>query len=445
MPKHSLLNPSESSHWTRRRFLAASASAAAVSAVAALGSACSGPHVRTDAKTTRRKKVALIISEVRKMSHGQHFLDRFLEGYGWEGKHHHPPFEVAALYADQFPEGDLARERAKRFGVPLYSSVEEALTCGGSKLAVDGVVMVLEHGKYADNDRGQRLYPRYPFFKRVVRTFEASGQAVPVFNDKHLSTEWNECAEMVADSHRLGFPFLAGSSLPVTWRIPNLELPIHLPLTESVCACYGGVDSYDFHGLETAQCMSERRQGGEVGVRSVQALKGPKLWAAVRERATTRRLLLAAISRSHSCRTPAGFTVMPPGIDWMQELCPNAIGYFIEHRDGFLTTLFLLSGLVEDFTYAGLIGKTNQVLSCQMYLPMPMQRTTLADFFNPLVNNIETMFLTGKAPYPVERTLLTSGMTLFNVESLHRGQEKVLTPEMNVVYQAPLHSHHWRA
>ena len=33
-----------------------------------------------------------------------------------------------------------------------------------------------------------------------------------------------------------------------------------------MCVCYGGVDSYDFHGLETAQCMSERRRGGEVGI-----------------------------------------------------------------------------------------------------------------------------------------------------------------------------------
>ena len=57
-----------------------------------------------------------------------------------------------------------------------------------------------------------------------------------------------------------------------------------------------------------------------------------------------------------------------------------------------------------------------------MYLPMPGQSTTTADFFNPLVRHIETLVLDGRAPYPVERTLLTSGMVIGGVESLFRGQ-----------------------
>lgn len=379
------------------------------------------------------------------MSHGQHFLDRFLEGYGWEGSHHHPPFEVAGLYVDQFPEGDLTRERVRRFGVPLYPTIEEALTCGGSKLAVDGVVNVVEHGNYPNNEMGQKKYPRYAFFKKVVQVFESSGRSVPVFNDKHLSIDWKECLEMVQDSRRLQFPFLAGSSLPVTWRIPSLELPLNIPLTESVCVAYGGVDSYDFHGLETAQCMSERRLGGEAGVKSVHALKGAAMWKTVQDRELTQKLLFAALTRSLTCRTPSGFTTMPPQISWLQELCPEAIGYFIEHSDGFRTSMFLLNGLVEDFNYAGFSPARKSILSCQMYLPMPPRRTTLADFFNPLVHNIEEMLLTGKAPYPIERTLLTSGMTLKNVESLHRGQVHLPTPDLNVVYSAPSGSHFWRS
>src|ERR1041385_2744484 len=99
-----------------------------------------------------------------------------------------------------------------------------------------------------------------------------------MFQDKHLSTSWDECVAQVETSRRLGFPYLAGSSLPVTWRIPSIEVPLHAPLVESVSACYGGVDSYDFHGLETAQCMSERRAGGEAGVRTTQALRGTAVW-----------------------------------------------------------------------------------------------------------------------------------------------------------------------
>ena len=225
-----------------------------------------------------RKKIALIGTIDRTHSHAQHFIDRFLLGYGWRGEWRKPDVDLVSLYIDQFPEGDLARARAKEFNVPIFSSIREAICLGGSKLAVDGVVIIGEHGEYPANEMGQRLYPRHAWFKQVVKVFEESGRAVPVFNDKHLSTDWAKCVEMVEDSKRLKFPFLAGSSLPVTWRLPAIDVPLGTPLTESVCAGYGGVDSYDFHGLETAQCMSERRKGGEVGISSVHAVKGAKVW-----------------------------------------------------------------------------------------------------------------------------------------------------------------------
>jgi hypothetical protein len=392
-----------------------------------------------------RKKVALIATEVRKYSHAQHFIDRFLEGYGWQGEHHRPPMDLVALYVDQFPEGDLSRDRERRHGARIYPSIAEALTLGTSRLQVDGVVIIGEHGNYPVNEKGQKLYPRYRFFKEVVKVFEAGGRSVPVFNDKHLSTDWKECAAMQAEARRLGFPFLAGSSLPVTWRLPSLEIELGTPLEESVCVCYGGVDAYDIHGLEIAQCMSERRRGGEAGVRSVHAMRGEKVWKQIEEQETTRSLVLAALARSHSVTPPPGYSFPVLKMEALRHACAEPIGYFIEHLDGFRTTMLLMNGLVEDFTYAGKVLGADRILSCQMHLPMPPARTTLADFFNPLVNNIETMILTSKAPYPSERTLLTSGMVIFAVESLYRGEVPLLTPELKVAYAAPERSSYWRA
>ena len=403
------------------------------------------PFVRTGPRSSRRKRVALLATEVRRHSHGQHFIDRFLEGYGWQGKWHHPEVDLVSLYVDQFPTNDLARDRAGRFGVPLFPTVEEALTRGSGKLDVDGVVIIAEHGKYARNEKGQSLYPRYEWFKKIVKVFEDAGRAVPVFNDKHLATEWAECAEMVQDSKRLGFAFLAGSSLPVTWRIPALEVPLDTPLRESLCICYGGVDSYDFHGLETVQCMSERRAGGEAGVKSLQALRGENAWEALRKNPTTKKLFLAALTRSHTLRVPSGYTYLPPDLDWMQKASPQAVAYFMEHNDGYKSSMFLCNGLLQDFTYAGLTS-SEKILSCQMHLPMPLHISTTADFFNPLLMHIENLVLHKKAAYPVERTLLTSGMTLFGVESLFRGEVKLPTPGMaKVEYSAPRGSHFWRA
>jgi hypothetical protein len=229
--------------------------------------------------------------------------------------------------------------------------------------------------------------------------------------------------------------------LPVTRRLPAIDMPYNTPLAESVCAGYGGMDSYDFHGLETAQCMSERRKGGEVGIRRVLALRGEKMWEHAAQRDTTVRLLVAALTRSHNLPVENGYPIDVITFDWARKVFPDGWAYFIEHRDGFRTTLFMLP--IHDFNYAGLNARSGEIISCQMYLPMPMHGSTTADFFNPQIRHIERMIVENRAPYPVERTLLTSGMTLAGVESFHRNAP-VDTPEMAVRYTAPKQSLFWR-
>ena len=428
---------------SRRAFLASVGKTAAAAATMKFAAGCA--HVQSVPRHAGRKRIALVGTVVRKYSHAQHFLDRFLEGFGWEGKWHHPQVDLVSLYVDQFPQGDLSRERSKRFGVPIYPTIAEALTLGSSKLAVDGVVMIGEHGNYPRNEKGQTLYPRHRFFREATAVFESSGRAVPMFQDKHLATNWSDCVAQVETSRRLGFPYLAGSSLPVTWRIPSIEIPLGTPLVESVAVCYGGGDSYDFHGLETAQCMSERRAGGESGVKSVHAVRGNRIWKLLDEHPDTERLLFAALARSHTLRPiPEGYAFAVPTRALLERGSPAAVAYFIEHNDGFRTTLFLLNGSVRDFTYAGL-GRDGKIFSCQMQLPMPPAISTTADFFNPLVHHIEQMILTGRAPYPIERTLLTSGTLIAAIDSLHQGQVNLETPQLNVSYAAPAQSNFWRA
>src|ERR1039458_3370593 len=206
-----------------------------------------------------RPKLAAVVTTYFKYSHAQHIVDRFLDGYGWNGAHHYPPMDLVSLYVDQVGQNDLSRERANRHPtMKTCPSIAEALTLGGSKLAVDGVVLVAEHGNYPRNEKGQTQYPRHEFFEEIVKVFRATGHSVPVFNDKHLSWNWEWARQMFDTSRELGFAFMAGSSLPVTWRTPSVEMPLGSRVGEALCVCYGGVDSYDFHGLETIQCMVER-------------------------------------------------------------------------------------------------------------------------------------------------------------------------------------------
>lgn len=419
--------------FNRRNFLA-------TGSLAALAGQRLGPANAS----TARKRIAFLGTEVRTHSHAQHFLDRHAMGYTYGGKWQAPRFDIASVFIDQHPEGDLAPSRIEKYKLNSFSSIEEALTLGTSKLAVDGVVIIAEHGKYPDNEKGQRRYPRYDWFKKVVKVFEASGRSVPVFNDKHLSTVWSECVEMVEDSKRLGFPFLAGSSLPVTWRMPSIDMPIDTPLKESVCVCYGRPDSYDFHGLETAQCMSERRKGGEVGISRVVALRGENLWQTLRmeKYKDTRRLIAAALTRSHNLPVDTGYPTAPVTVEWAEKALTDSIGYLIEHRDGFKTTM--LMSPIRDFNYAGLRADNDEIVSCQMYLPMPTHGSSTADFFNPLARHIETLVIENQSPYPIQRTLLTSGMVIAGVDSLFQESKVIETPEMSVQYHVKPDSHYWR-
>jgi hypothetical protein len=391
-------------------------------------------------------KIAAIITVYRKYSHGQHIVDRFLEGYGFNGTHHCPPMQLASLYVDQTPPEDLSRERAARFpSMKIYPTIAEALTLGGSKLAVDGVVIVGEHGNYPKTPEGQVQYPRYRFFQETVKVFRDSGRSVPVFSDKHLSWNWAWAKEMYDTAKSMGFPFLAGSSLPVTWRIPSVEMPKDATVKEALTICYGGVDSYDFHGLETTQCMVERRKGGETGVVWLQAYRGEKFWDAMRKEVWSKRLFNAALCRSHTL-TPArpGFNDCFPSFEEMRQLVKDPVAYQYQHNNGPLATVILMSGLVRDFNFAATLDGYPQPFSTQMYLPMPDGRTTLANFFSPLVNNIEQMFLTGKAPYPIERTLLTTGLTAAGVHSLASGGNRLQTPHLAISYKPSHESTFWR-
>jgi hypothetical protein len=83
--------------------------------------------------TPARPKLAAVTTSYFKYSHTQHIVDRFLDGYGWNGTYHHPPMDLVSLYVDQHPKNDLSRERAARHpAMKLCPTVAEALTLGGS-------------------------------------------------------------------------------------------------------------------------------------------------------------------------------------------------------------------------------------------------------------------------------------------------------------------------
>jgi hypothetical protein len=120
----------------------------------------------------------------------------------------------------------------------------------------------------------------------------------------------------------------------------------------------------------------------------------------------------------------------------LEELVENPAAYFIEYNDGFRATLLMLNGAVQDFTFAARVRGIPEVQSVQFLLP-PQPNVTYSAC---LMGKVEEMIVTGRAPFPVERTLLASGTLERCLESRSRGHRRLMTPELNVSYRAPRQS-----
>jgi hypothetical protein len=373
------------------------------------------------------KRVAAVVSEYRRWSHADVIVGKILEGYHHDGGAG-PNLRLAALYVDQFPDKDLSRGLAKKHGFPICDSIAGALTLGGKTLAVDGVLCIGEHGNYPKNSRGQLLYPRRRFFEEVTRVFERSKKAVPVFSDKHLAATWDDAKWMYDRARALFVPLMAGSSLPVTWRRPPLKLPMGCVLEGAVQVGYGPFEGYGFHALEALQCMVERRKGGETGVKAVQCLQGAEMWKALDAARWSKRLLEGALERvpAHASGDYRELTAKDP----------TAGVFLIEYRDGFRAAVALMNGWAHEgdggaFTFACQVKGEEKLSSSLFYLQQPDP----FGHFAYLVRAIDSMMQTGHAPYPVERTLLTTGILDAVMTSAAEKNRRVETAHLAIRYK----------
>lgn len=425
--------PAPAASLSRRDFLSASSCGVASAAAWASAATVCGQEQATPSASPPNKKprVAAINSIYRLRSHAYHIAGRFIHGYNRNGFHHQPPFELVRMWNHQQPENDLGPSVCRTHGIELAQSIPEAL---GEKhgLDVDAVLLIIEHGDYPLNERGQVLYPRAEFFDQIVNVFRKTGRSVPVFVDKHLSYDHRLAAKMVATAKEMKFGLMAGSSLPVTWRRPEIEPPLGTKFTEAVVSFgfdRGSVEIYLFHALEVLQCMLERRPGGESGVKSVEFLQGEAVWKAGDAGRWSWRLLNAALSRC------ASTNVGPIRENVLQ---PQAV--LVEYLDGTRGAVLNLIEQTSEFSFAASIAGRTEPLSSCFYLPAPPG----ARFFDPLTHNIEQFFTSGTPPYPVERTLLTSTLTDLAMQSRHEKGKVIASPALAVKYAAPADSGFFR-
>ena len=358
-------------------------------------------------------------------SHADWIITKLLDGYWWKGAHTPSRVDVVSVYINQLETSELGQKICKSKNIPIFKTVGETVTLGGEELAVDGVVIVGEHGVYPKNLKGQWLLPRWWMYKQVIDVFEQSKRSVPIFNDKHLSYSWDEAKWMFDKSRELDFPLTGGSSIPIYFRKPEIELDIDTPIKTSIVVGGASDEGGLSHCVDVLQAFVERRKGGETGVKSVQNIRGPETWKWT-ERNPWAARLLDSVRKSFDLK-PGSF-----------EETEKPIVCIVEYNDG--TKAAVYSGRGVGWTYAGEIeGHKDPTIVSMLGFPGPFSQYHAANAFDHWI--IE-MMLTRKEPFNAERLLLSTGIVSYNMESnWENGRysaigRRIETPFMNMTYHS---------
>lgn len=358
-------------------------------------------------------KMGFLVEEFKVPSPAQQLLDRFLIGYPRDGIFRRAQGRRIFLRVaddNKADAGEVAR-REKDFGLARSAQVTET----------DAVVMVWA---------GTGAKANGSLLKETVNAARAGTNC---FVHGALANTLAEARQIAALTAERKVKLVAGTPLPVTWRLPDVQVPRGTSLKEALVVVQGPPHTAEFHGLEILLSLVERRQGGESGIRSVQSLRPATFWKHVTPENWTWPLLAAAISRSnHPQGDPVtdGRTQDLVGLGLLPKLAREPRGWLIEHRDGLRSAILILDGAIADYDFA-VRTTEGAILSAQIYRP-----PAPADHqFSALTAVVEDFLRGGQTPWPIERNILEAGLLEVFGGAGANSEEAIETPALAIPYR----------
>jgi hypothetical protein len=331
-------------------------------------------------------KIAFIVEDFEVGSPAQQLLDRWLIGYPRDGELHRPDHDRITLCLESDEANAEIRRRSEEFGLVREPNVSRAVA------GAEAVVVVWNGlGTEANEAR----------FREIL---QAAPHGAACFIHGALANTAESAGDLAGRAAERRIILCAGTSIAVTYRLPEIDLTPGTRLREALIVVQGPFPHAELDALEGLLPLIERRRNGESGVAGARFLEGDEVWRAGTEGRWSWPLLASAISRSNTVQGDPlkdGRTQDIVGAGLIRSLAKNPRGWLLEHRDGLRSTLLALDGAVADYNFA-VRAADGAITSAQLYRPpKPAQEQ-----FSRLAGAIEDFFRTGKPPWSLDRSLL---------------------------------------
>ncbi|HUR44372.1 MAG TPA: hypothetical protein VMZ27_00755 [Candidatus Saccharimonadales bacterium] len=376
------------------------------------------------------RKIAFLLEEFTRSSPAQQLLDRFLIGYQRQGGQHKVGCEKVSAHLMLGGGDSDFGTREDDFGLVVAPTIEAAVE------GADAIVIVSRKPGALANERFLQL------------ALERAPRGAACFVHGALCNSLDRGRELAGLAHSRQIRLLAGTPLGVTWRLPEVDLPMDAEANQALIVVQVSPQSAqatppsvpaslrgaELHALEGLLPVIEHRRGGEAGVSSVRFLQGREVWRAGDKGVWSWPMLAAALSRSDSPQGDAvldGRTQDLVRLGLVPRLARNPRGWILEHRDGLKSTLLVLDGVVADFNFA-VRTKGGSMLSAQILrAPAPALQ-----HFSRLAAVMEDFFRGSTAPWPLERNLLIAGLLDTFSRPAARTGKRIFTPDLEISYRA---------